>query len=99
MAIPDSWKNGLLAGVCLLTFGSPRALAEEARFLPFMGPRLEAARYSPANKQFSWVGWMGANVDVIEKGKWSLYFDGNVETILGHRVRSFEAVQSNYSLE
>lgn len=75
------------------------SLAGEWKFLPFMGPRLEAARYSPANEEFAWVGWIGASVDVVEKGKWSAYFDPNVETILGHRVRSFEAVQANYSLE
>jgi hypothetical protein len=72
---------------------------EAARFLPFMGPQLEAARYSPASEDFAWVGWIGANVDVVEKGKWSLYFNPHVETILGNRVRSFEAVQANYSLE
>jgi hypothetical protein len=64
-----------------------------------MGPRLEAARYSPAEAEFAWVGWIGATVDVVEKGKWAAYFNPDVETILGHRVRSFEAVQANYSLE
>jgi hypothetical protein len=73
--------------------------AEETRFLPFMSPQLEAARYSPANEDFAWVGWIGATVDLVEKGKWSAYFKPNVETILGHRVRSFEAVQANYALE
>ena len=73
--------------------------ADDAKFLPFLGPRLEAARYSPANEGFAWVGWIGATVDLVEKGKWSAYFDPHVETILGHRVRSFEAVQANYSLE
>ncbi len=72
---------------------------EPARFLPFMGPKLEAARYSAANGDFAWVGWIGATADLVEKGKWSLYFTPNVETILGNRVRSFEAVQANYSLE
>ena len=64
-----------------------------------MGPQLEAARYSPANEEFSWVGWVGARVDVVEGGKWTAFFNPNVETVLGHRVRSFEAVQANYSLE
>ncbi len=72
---------------------------DSARFLPFMGPQLEAARFSSANEDFAWVGWIGANVDLVEKGKASLYFAPNVETILGNRVRSFEAVQANYSLE
>lgn len=64
-----------------------------------MGPRLEGARYAPADQEFAWVGWIGASVDVVEKGKWVAYFNPNVETILGHRVRSFEATQANYSLE
>ncbi len=78
----------------------PAARAEEkAAFLPFLGPRLEAGRYAPADQEFSWVGWIGARVDLVEKGKWSAYFSPDVETVLGHRVRSFEAVQANYSLE
>ena len=75
------------------------ARAEETKFLPFIGSRLEAARYAPANEEFAWVGWIGASVDLVAKGKWSAYFNPDVETILGHRVRSFEAVQANYSLE
>ncbi len=72
---------------------------EGVKFLSFMAPQLEGARYAPANEEFAWVGWIGAVVDLAEKGKWSAYFSPNVETILGHRVRSFEAVQANYSLE
>ncbi len=72
---------------------------EDLKFLPFLAPRLEAARYAPADEEFSWVGWIGATVDIAEKGKWSVYFQPGVETVLGHRVRSFEAVQANYSLE
>ena len=64
-----------------------------------MSPQLEAARYSPANSEFAWVGWIGARIDLVDAGKWSAFFNPNVETILGHRVRSFEAVQANYSLE
>ena len=88
--------HGLALGLLLPSIG---AAADSAKFLPFMGPQLEAARYSPANEEFAWVGWIGANVDLVEKGKWSAYFNPDVETILGHRVRSFEAVQANYSLE
>ena len=88
-----------MSAFCLLgSFGRANA-GEPARFLPFMGPQLEAARYSSANEDFAWVGWIGGSVDLVEKGRGSLYFAPNVETILGHRVRSFEAVQANYSLE
>jgi hypothetical protein len=92
-------KFGLALALCLLGAMPQTASADDTRFLPFLGARLEAARYAPANEEFSWVGWIGATVDLVERGKWSGYFDPNVETILGHRVRSFEAVQANYSLE
>lgn len=99
MATLNLRKDRLALVVCLLGWLPPAARAEDAKFLPFMGPRLEAARFSPANEEFSWVGWIGANVDLVEKGKWSAHFDPYLETILGHRVRSFEAVQANYSLQ
>ncbi|MEO8499628.1 MAG: hypothetical protein ABI565_01840 [Vicinamibacteria bacterium] len=82
----------------LIWLASP-VRAEETKFLPFLGARLEAARYAPANEEFAWVGWIGATADLVERGKWSAYFNPAVETVLGHRVRSFEAVQANYSLE
>ncbi len=92
--------RALLPGLALALLLPLGAAADDpAKFLPFMSPRLEAARYAPANEEFAWVGWIGASVDIVEKGKWSAYFNPDVETILGHRVRSFEAVQANYSLE
>jgi hypothetical protein len=99
MATLNSWKALVVMGGCLLAGAAAPALAADVHFLPFLGPRLEAARYSPADEQFSWVGWIGGNADLVEAGRWSGYFNANVETILGHRVRSFEAVQTNYSLE
>ena len=89
----------VVAVFCVMPSLSRAQTGEPARFLPFMAPQLEAARYSNANEEFAWVGWIGANVDLVEKGKWSLYLNANLETILGHRIRSFEAVQANYSLE
>jgi len=99
MAILNPPSLGMASALCLLACLPAPAAADDLHFLPFMGPRIEAARYSPANEEFAWVGWIGATIDVVEKGKWSAYFDPGVETILGHRVRSFEAVQANYSLE
>jgi hypothetical protein len=94
---PFSLLKAALVAVLLPVQG---VFADEGlKFLPFMGPQLEASRYSPANEEFAWVGWIGARVDLVESRKWSAYFNPNVETILGHRVRSFEAVQANYSLE
>jgi hypothetical protein len=99
MSILNPRSLGLAASLSMLATLQMPASADDARFLPHMGPRIEAARYAPANEEFAWVGWIGVNVDLVEKGKWSAYFDPNFETILGHRVRSFEAVQANYSLE
>jgi hypothetical protein len=73
--------------------------AESTKLLPFWSPQLEAARFGPANEDFAWLGWIGATVELAQKAKWTAYFNPEVETILGHRVRSFEAVQANYSLE
>jgi hypothetical protein len=89
----------LVTVLSLLSFLPAAAAEHELKFLPFFGPNLEAARYFPPDGEFAWVGWIGATVDLMEKGKWVAYFDPNVETILGHRIHSFEAVQANYSLE
>lgn len=93
----------LLAALALVagSLASTRAEAGDkgVKFLPFMGPQLEASRYSPADEEFAWVGWIGATADLVEAGRFTAYFNPNVETVLGHRVRSFEAVQANYSLE
>lgn len=99
MLNPKLNKWLLVSGLCVAASLVRAQSRDEVRFLPFMGPQLEAARYTSPNEEFAWVGWIGANVDLVEKGKWSVYFNPNVETILGHRVRSFEAVQANYSLE
>ncbi|MEO8358678.1 MAG: hypothetical protein ABI672_01500 [Vicinamibacteria bacterium] len=87
------------AFVFLMGGVSASGQTDGGKFLSSMGPQLEAARYSQANEEFAWVGWIGARVDLYEKGKWTAFFNPNVQTILGHRVRSFEAVQANYSLE
>jgi hypothetical protein len=94
-------RSSLLAAAALslLSAFADASPGEDLKFLPFLGARLEAARYAPADAEFSWVGWIGATADLVEKGDWSVYFQPDVETVLGHRVRSFEAVQANYSLE
>ena len=92
-------RSAAVLALLLLAAEAPLGSAEDSKFLPFIGPQLEAARYSSANEEFSWVGWVGARTDLVEAGKWTAFFNPNVETILGHRVRSFEAVQANYSLE
>lgn len=99
MATPSSPKTRAALLLSLLTCGPGALAGDDVKFLPFMGARLEAVRYEPANEEFAWVGWIGATADVFEAGKWSGYFTPDVETVLGHRVRSFEAVQANYSLE
>ena len=94
-----SRRRWLTLSLFLQASGLQAQEAKPVRFLPYVGPSIEAARYLPADEDFAWVGWIGAQVDIAEKGRWSLYFTPQMETILGHRVRSFEAVQANYSLE
>lgn len=91
--------QALIAFVLLSGRTDTAFASEKLTLLPFWSPRLEAARFGPANEEFAWVGWIGATVHFAEQGKWTAYFNPQVETILGHRVRSFEAVQANYSLE
>ncbi len=91
----------LLTFLFLSLVGALQAPAsdERTKLLPFLGLNLEGARYAPAGDEFAWVGRIGARADLVQRGRWSAYFNPDVETILGHRVRSFEAVQANYSLE
>lgn len=95
MKLRSLFATALLATTPL----SARAAGDGTRLLPFWSPRIEAARFGPANEEFAWVGWIGATAELAQNEKWTAYFNPEVETILGHRVRSFEAVQANYSLE
>ena len=91
--------SSLLLATALLSPDDSASPDSAVKFLSALTPQFEAARYDPAEADFAWVGWIGGHVNLVEKGHWAVFFEPNVETILGHRVRSFEAVQANYSLE
>jgi hypothetical protein len=81
--------------VCLARPGA----AADVELLPDVAVRLEAARYVPDERDFHFTGWMGAGAGLVHAGSTTLYFDGDIETILGWERRPFEATQVNYHLE
>lgn len=91
--------SSLLLAAALLPSDDSAPPGSALKFLSALTPQFEAARYEPAEVDFAWVGWIGGHVNLAEKGPWAVFFAPDVETILGHRLRSFEAVQANYSLE
>lgn len=78
---------------------APVAHADPPQFLTETSLRLTAARYAPAEVDIRWDGWIGAGIGLMRLRDTTAYFDGDVETVLGHERRSFEANQSNYHLE
>lgn len=70
-----------------------------SELLPDFEARAGGARYLPADRDFEWVGWVGAGVTLLRARETSLDFDADVETILGNERRGFDANQANYHLE
>jgi hypothetical protein len=60
---------------------------------------LEAARYQPTEPDLQWTGWIGAGAGLVRVAEVTGYFTAEVESILGHVRRPFEANQANYHLE
>jgi hypothetical protein len=92
-----------IRGVILGTLLSSLAAAAPARadgdwFLPEASARLEGARYLPSDDTQVWTAWIGAGADLVRAGRVSLEFTADVETILGHELRTFDANQANYHL-
>ena len=86
----------LLALVC------PAAWAgadEPTSLLPELSLRLQGARYSPAEPDFAWDGWLGGGAGLLRAFGTTAYFDADVETIIGTVRRRFDANQANYVLE
>lgn len=76
-----------------------RGGASKTEFLAAVHGYLEAARYEPVEPELRWTTWVGASVELVRGPRATGYFAANVESVLGERVRSFEATQANYSLE
>lgn len=84
----------LLAGLPLLAV--PPATA--ADLFPEAWLHLEAVRYQPVEPELQWQGWVGGGAGLVEAGGVTLWGQAEVETILGHVIRPFEATQANYHL-
>jgi hypothetical protein len=69
-----------------------------AELFPQASVRLEATRYIPAEDELEWQGWIGGGASLLKAGKVTLWGRAEVETILGHIVRPFQATQANYHL-
>jgi hypothetical protein len=88
----------LSAAAILLVFAGVPAGAD-TRLLPDVSVNLLAAHYAPADRDFRWVGWIGAGAGLVELGNVTAYFTADVETIIGNTRRTFDANQANYHLE
>ena len=83
-----------MAALCLA--GAPSIAAE---LLPEVSVHLRAAHYAPAPPDFDWQGWIGAGAGLARFAGTTVYFTADVETIIGHELRTFDANQANYHLE
>jgi hypothetical protein len=83
-----------LAAACAAAAPAARA----ADVLPDASVRIEATRYIPADSEQQWLGWIGAGATLVRSGGASVWGRAEVETILGHVIRPFEATQANYHL-
>ncbi len=82
----------------LLFIALAAAAAPAAELFPDASLRLEATRYVPAEAELQWQGWIGGGASLVKAGGVSLWGRAEVETILGHVIRPFEATQANYHL-
>lgn len=101
--VRDIARRGLrLAVLCLVALavvsGAP-AFAQGTALLPDVSVHLEAARYTPTEEDFRYVGWIGAGVGLVRVDDATAYFKADLETILGDQPRAFGANQANYHLE
>ena len=74
------------------------AATPAAELFPDASLRVQATRYVPAEAELQWMGWIGGGASLIEAGGVALWGRADVETILGHVIRPFEATQANYHL-
>jgi hypothetical protein len=74
------------------------AAAPAAELFPSASARLEATRYIPAEDQLHWQGWIGGGASLVRARGVTLWGRAEVETILGHVIRPFEATEVEYNL-
>ena len=70
-----------------------------AEILPEVSVHLRAARYLPADEAQRWQGWIGAGAGLLRVHDTTAYFTADVETIIGHELRGFDANQASWHLE
>jgi hypothetical protein len=86
-----------LIPLLLAALAAPGLLAA-ADLFPRAALHIEAVRYQPVEPELQWQGWIGGGADLVEAGGVALWGQAEVETILGHVIRPFEATQANYHL-
>lgn len=75
------------------------ARARDVALLPDAALHLEGARYAPSEMELDWTTWVGAGLGLVTVHSATPYCAGDVETILGHERKPFDADQVNYHLE
>jgi hypothetical protein len=85
--------------VCAWLGLAPAARAQPVEWLPEASLRLMAQRYTSAEPQFKWSGWIGGGLGLARLHGTTLRVDTDVETIIGGQQRTFDANQANYHLE
>lgn len=96
---PSAAIHVAILGATLLPLAAAgRAGADPPSFLPDAFARLEGARYVPDDVEQVWSAWIGAGVDLLRAGRVTFEFTGDVETIIGRELRTFDANQANYHL-
>jgi len=83
----------LLAGLAL-----PAVAADTVDIFPAAALHLEGVRYQPVEPELQWQGWIGGGADLVRAHDVTLWTRAEVETILGHLIRPFEATQANFHL-
>jgi len=95
---PAAIRGATLAAM-LFSPGPARAAgADGPAFLPEVFARFEGARYVPGDNDQAWTAWIGAGADLLKAGRVTFEFTGDVETIIGNEIRTFDPNQANYHL-
>jgi hypothetical protein len=85
--------------VVVLAILGTAARADDLELVPEMDLHIEFSRYAPTDRDFVWDSWLGGRATLLRVGPTSVFIVGDVETILGRELRTFDANQSNYVLE
>ena len=81
--------------VILFAILGTAARADELELVPEMDLHIEFSRFVPTERDFVWDSWLGGRATLLRVGPTSVFMVGDVETILGRELRTFDANQSN----